>query len=461
MIKITTLPILAVITLFLAACSTEDSTNEPENSAANDELSSLVWSPCSGNEELECTTLSVPMNYNDERAGNIEIALNRLPALQQPASGVLLLNGGGPESSLEVTEIVAETDALPESVRERYDAISFDPRGFGESTPISCDVSSDLASTIYLANADMINTFVQERTGLAQNCLNQLGDYLLQIGSMNVVRDMESIRQALGVDKLSFIALSYGTRLAALYLQNFPENSEAFILDASDIPSGSSLVDARDIQSLQQENLESFLEKCTQIEPDCNPVELEQRLISEVNALASDESLEELSVLFDLIELSVEDPEAADIVIPAFTSFEEDELSVEVAQYAVLCTDDPVRPTATDIVGYLEEFNNISDLYAEYSIDVAGRCAGWPESIDPLPTIGTSIAPMSLVIGGTNDTTTPFEWSVDMASAIGGYLLASSHDDHTVVYSGESDCVDDIVTTFLVDGQLPTAGDCL
>jgi len=518
MIKSAKLSILAICTVLLAACSSDDSSDEPsnappvdsstappgessniapdepttapENTPANDPLGTLIWSPCPDNEALDCTTLSVPMNYNDEQAGNIEIALNRLPALQQPASGVLLLNGGGPSTSLDITVVAEEFDLLPDSVRERYDAISFDPRGFGLSTPISCAVNEEQSSNLYLTNAEMINNYVQESTALAQTCLNQVGDYLLQVGSMNVVRDIESIRQALGVEKLSFLALSYGSRLAALYLQFFPERSEHFIIDASDIRDGTSLSEARDIMSLQQENLDAFLAMCTQLDPNCNADDIEQRLISLANEFSADGDEDLLALLLNLLDTAFDDQEFADILIAPLVSFlttgddsallqvvdsfsgdddddgddeqsPEEELSEQVAQFAVLCSDDPSRPTANDVIAFLDEFNGVSDLWAEFNIDVVGRCVGWPASVNPLPEIGTSTAPSSLVVGGTNDTTTPFEWSVDMANAIGGFLLASSHEDHTIVYSGDSECVDNIVTTFLVDGTLPTAGDCL
>lgn len=487
MIRNIKLLMLAISTILLAACSSDDSPDEQPD----DHSGTLAWSTCPGNQALDCATLNVPMNYGNEQAGEIEIALNRLPALQQPASGVLLINGGGPGASLYITELVVENEVLPESVLERYDVISFDPRGFGESTPISCDVPDNQASTDYLANGDMINTFVQQSTELAESCHTQLGDYLLQLGSMNVVRDMESIRQALDVEKLNFIGLSYGTRLAALYLQTYPERSEAFILDASENRDSTVLTWAKDVQPALQQNLESMLMQCSRTEPDCNPDELQQLLINRMNALVAEGNQEELMLLLGLVGDAAEESELADLLIAPLASYllrgevaglealvvmlesddgdededddevDENDMTFSVGQRAVLCADDAFRPTETDLIGYLEDFNTRSDFFAETYIDVAGACAGWPESPDPLPPIATSTAPMSLVIGGTSDTTSPIAWSEAMANAVGGYFLASSHDDHTVVYQGESECVDNIVTEFLVDGQLPSAGDCL
>ena len=122
---------------------------------------------------------------------------------------------------------------------------------------------------------------------------------------------------------------------------------------------------------------------------------------------------------------------------------------------------DAFRPSESDLLANLEEFNLVSDLFAEAFIGLAGSCAGWPESPEPVPLIATGTAPGSLVIGGTSDAQTPIQWSEEMAQSIGGYFLASSHNGHTAVFNDESECVDGIVTSFLVDGQLPTAGDCL
>jgi len=325
---------LAMIVVLLSACSSDDpSTDEPKL----EQPRTLIWRSCPDNPELGCATLKVPMDHTNVQSDEIDIALNRLAAIEQPAIGALLFNPGGPGGSgIEALEVLASIDTVPASVRQRYDLIGFDPRGIGASTPVDCEEFATGDVSDYIRDRSEIEDFVQQATNVARQCEEKYGSYLQYLGSMNVVRDMEFIRKALAVEQLDFIGYSYGTRLAALYLQSYPESSGAFVLDGS------------------------------------------------------------------------------------------------------------VRPVAS-----------VAPL-------VEGALPALQSNLEAmLAPIATNTAPASLVIGGTSDAQTPLLWSTEMAAAIGGYFLASSHAGHTSVFTEQSECVDRLVTDFLLDGQLPNGVDCL
>ncbi|MBX2882722.1 MAG: alpha/beta hydrolase, partial [Granulosicoccus sp.] len=130
------------------------------------------------------------------------------------------------------------------------------------------------------------------------------------------------------------------------------------------------------------------------------------------------------------------------------------------AQIAIACADDDTRPDAATLGDRLTQFNQQSDLFAEVFISVAGLCSVWPPALEPLELISTRTAPTALVIGGTSDASTPIEWSEQMTESIGGFFLRSEHSGHTSVYNQESECVDQYVTSFLLDGELPDLGSC-
>lgn len=465
---------VAICSFMLGACSSDDPVDEPEGV--------LTWRSCPEDTSLDCATLRVPMNYSNEQAGMIDIALNRLPASQQPSAGSLLFNPGGPGASgIEVLEILQEVDSVPETIRQHYDLIGFDPRGIGSSTPIDCDTSDIDVLGDYLVDEESISEFVRQSTELAAQCLEQEGDYLLQLGSMNVVRDMESIRKALNETELDFIGYSYGTRLAALYLQTYPDTSGSIILDGSLRPDASVAALAEGALPAMQQNLEQMLQNCVIADPDCNPAQLQRLLVEKVDTLLSENREAELALLGELVITATEDPSLGDLLIAPLGSYllrgdrsglelliqlldpedDGDEDDDTLIHKAVMCADDAYRPAAAELSALLPVFNARSDLFAEAYIALAGSCAGWPESVEPLSPIATGTAPAALVIGGTSDAQTPLPWSEEMAIAIGGHYLASSHAGHTSVYNGESACVDTIVTTFLLDGLLPGAADCL
>nr|WP_248492206.1 alpha/beta hydrolase [Tsukamurella sp. PLM1] len=58
----------------------------------------------------------------------------------------------------------------------------------------------------------------------------------------------------------------------------------------------------------------------------------------------------------------------------------------------------------------------------------------------------------------TGDPTTPYEGGVSLAGSLGGALLTVEGEQHTVVMSGASRCVNDVVNDYVVDLTLPDEG---
>jgi pimeloyl-ACP methyl ester carboxylesterase len=90
----------------------------------------------------ECTTVNVPLDYDQPNGATIQIAMVRLPATDPGAKiGSIFLNPGGPGGSgVEFALFFGPFAELfwgPE-VRARFDIVGFDPRGVARSTPIKC-----------------------------------------------------------------------------------------------------------------------------------------------------------------------------------------------------------------------------------------------------------------------------------------------------------------------------------
>ena len=99
------------------------------------EPEALQWTACGGG--LSCATVHAPIDYADPSRGSLELALVRRPA-RNPAQriGSLLVNPGGPGAS--GVQRVRRGFTVSAEVGARFDLIGFDPRGVGESTPITC-----------------------------------------------------------------------------------------------------------------------------------------------------------------------------------------------------------------------------------------------------------------------------------------------------------------------------------
>ncbi len=205
--------------------------------------SSLRWHACQGQGgNVECTTLSVPLNYADPRGRHISLALDMVPATA-PVSrqqGVLLVNPGGPGGDgLPLAGEVAQ--GLTPSVAADYDIVGFDPRGVGSSVPsLSCDpgffatVRPDYIPRSQAAEQVLIN---RART-YAQDCQQRFGWLLPYMTTDDVARDLDSIRAAFGVSKVNYFAFSYGTYIGQVYATLFPQRVRRMVLDSVVDPTG-------------------------------------------------------------------------------------------------------------------------------------------------------------------------------------------------------------------------------
>ncbi|MCL1838229.1 MAG: hypothetical protein FWG47_02795, partial [Propionibacteriaceae bacterium] len=90
----------------------------------------LKWKECG---KAECATVLAPLDYDDPTSQAITLALKRIKATQEPKIGSLFINPGGPGASG-----IEYVDTFHRKGLERFDIISWDPRGVGASTPVKC-----------------------------------------------------------------------------------------------------------------------------------------------------------------------------------------------------------------------------------------------------------------------------------------------------------------------------------
>jgi pimeloyl-ACP methyl ester carboxylesterase len=186
---------------------------------------------------MQCATLRVPLDYAHPSGRSISIALTMVPATA-PASeqqGVMLVNPGGPGGpGRGMASWVAQ--GIDPSVAAKYDIVGFDPRGVGGSNPaLSCDPNFFAG-----ARPDYIPTSAAEEQQMitrakdyAAGCQQRYGWLLPFMRTTDAVRDMDSIRAAFGVSKITYYAFSYGTYLGQVYSTLFPTHVRRIVLDSN------------------------------------------------------------------------------------------------------------------------------------------------------------------------------------------------------------------------------------
>ena len=98
-----------------------------------------------------------------------------------------------------------------------------------------------------------------------------------------------------------------------------------------------------------------------------------------------------------------------------------------------------------------------SKYFAE-SLRAGTGCIGTPDPVDPLIIGPADGAAPILVIGTSGDPATPYDWSVALADSLSSAVLFTVEaEGHTAFLTVE--CVEPVVTRYLVDLEMPAAGE--
>jgi pimeloyl-ACP methyl ester carboxylesterase len=177
---------------------------------------------------VECGRLKVPENY-DKPGREIEIAFMIVRARnnEDPQNPVLFLSGGPGAPSLVYAEMLVANPQIHEVVVDR-DWVFYDQRGSGRSLPaLRCPREANYTLRVRLCRDKLI----------------QEGVDLSQYNSERSARDIEALRNGLGVKQWNLWGISYGSRLAFAVARDFPASVRAIVHDAPSDPEAPEIVD--------------------------------------------------------------------------------------------------------------------------------------------------------------------------------------------------------------------------
>lgn len=206
--------------------------------AAQVAVAPVRWGRCASaalrSAGARCGFVTVPLDHDDPSAGTVRIAVSRVRHKTRRFQGVMLVNPGGPGGSgLEFSTI---GPAMPRRSGASYDWIGFDPRGVGASRPaLSCQPGYfrfDRPPYVPRTRATL-NTWLNRSESYAKACDVRNGALLENMRTVDVVRDIELIRQALGVRRINYYGYSYGTYLGQVYASMFPGRVRRMVLDSN------------------------------------------------------------------------------------------------------------------------------------------------------------------------------------------------------------------------------------
>ena len=470
--------------------ATSASTSTPESTDASttgptETTAGIAWDDC-GVENVDCGYLAVPLDYADPDGEQIELFVARHNALDpENRIGSLLVNPGGPGFGGSVLAFAA-TQIYSPSILDRFDIIGWDPRGTGESVP-AVDCVDDYDE--WFTEGDITPDTDEERqAGIALVedyvgiCLENNAEFIEHVGTNNSARDMDSIRQALGEETISYFGFSYGSELGAVWATLFPETVRAAILDGAADPNADA-IDA----SIQQrrgfeEALGRFLARCSS-DRTCafhNGGDAEgafDDFMEEIdeNPLPTREGRPDLTrgmaltavgqAMYDQLYWSTLESalaaaasgngsELLDLWDAYYQRQPDGTYGNELEAFlAIGCADEEERFTVAEADSFIPRVQAAAPRFAPSTLGDYS-CTFWPAALDPrVDVTGIGAGPI-VVIGTTGDASTPLASTRNMAEALqDGRLVIVDAEQHTG-YSA-SECAQDVVDRYLIDLEAP------
>jgi pimeloyl-ACP methyl ester carboxylesterase len=171
---------------------------------------------CGADEDLQCAKVTVPIDRSGAVPGTIKLNVVRVPA-KTPSGKAVFAFAGGPGQG--ATPFAVDFSLQLEKAQRTHDIVVFDQRGTGESGPIDC------------TDVDRVRD-IRDADAQVRACGRKLGAAAPFYTTQDTVADIESIRSAIGYEKIGMLGVSYGTKVELAYAAAFPERVSRMVLDS-------------------------------------------------------------------------------------------------------------------------------------------------------------------------------------------------------------------------------------
>jgi pimeloyl-ACP methyl ester carboxylesterase len=204
-----------------------------------------------------CGVLEVPEDWTQPTGTTIDLEVAVVPALnRRSAAPPLFLLAGGPGQG--ATAMYVSFASAFARVNRNHAIVLVDQRGTGKSAPLTCEYPEDWQMT----SSDEGLQALRQAT---QACLAKYGDRVRFYTSSAAVADLSAVRAALKFGTIDLYGVSYGTRVAELYMRRYPATVHAVILDGVTYPEQAI---GPDTPLDGERALDLILKRCAE-SPDC------------------------------------------------------------------------------------------------------------------------------------------------------------------------------------------------
>ena len=436
----------------------------------------LAWSACYV--DVQCAELEVPLDHDDPASSTATLSVVRQPVLDQSKRlGVLLVVPGGPGG--QGVPYIRDGSIFSVALRERFDVVSWNPRGVSEGTQVDCGESLESLTSGLDPTPETeseVSAWRERSQTFADGCRKRSGDLLPHLSTVSSARDIDALRVALGEEQLSLLGISYGTAVTSVYATLFPDRVRAAVLDgAYDIgaPLGGSNVQWA---TANERALTTMLRRCSRdtlcpFHSEGDPFGAFDRLMEQLERapLGTGADRLDLQRAWTAIRFSLYNEFGWDALLSALESARRG----DGAELRHLATSFGTSFDAAISISCLDrrrdEFTMDDDTAAavlaaapRFGRWVAGWrdsvCSFWPVEPDPPPAVTAKGAGLVLVVGSTGDVATPLAASRDLATRLDRAALLTVEGNHHTSYWGDAtdrECVRVVVDGYFIDLDVP------
>ena len=475
--------------LVLVGCGSNGSSNPATTISTGPYVpTGFDWKACDDSAStttVQCSTLQVPFDYNNPSAGTFTLYVKLLPAANPTLRiGSMMVNPGGPgfggSSLADDASYYFSTD-----ITDHFDIIAWDPRGTGKSTPaVNCvdDYDEYFGIDSPPDSPEENQALIDASQAFNDECMANSGEILPYISTQASATDMDSIRQALGEDKISYFGFSYGSELGATWATLFPQTVRAAVFDGAVDPQATSSQEGMAQAGGFEGQLTTFLAACSEnstcvfynggkaeaafdallfaldakplvVSADRTPVTQGVAFTAVAQAMYSDSNWPQL-------EQALADAQQGDgsgllqLYDDYYQRKEDGSYGNELEAFlAISCLDDPGSTSIKEVEAAVPDYVAVAPrLGANFGFGYS--CALWPvEPAIKIDVTGKGAGPI-VVIGTSGDPATPLASTRKMAAALEqGVLLVVEANQHTGY--GANECINTAVDSYLINLTVP------
>lgn len=409
----------------------------------------------------ECATLQLPVDWRNPGGPTFGLALaRRQTAVPGERVGVLVFGPGGPGDS-GVDRIKTGISRFSTDLRDRFDIVSFDPRGVARSNPVKC--SAELLNkqpSPIIENAAQFTATISYNRRLANDCREHTGPLYDHLDTWQTVRDVDAVRRALGESTISFHGSSYGTLLGAQYAETYPRRVRAMVLESvSDHGSRSTRSFLDDQAAAGQDSFDEFVKWCDATTTCALHGRDIHALWAELLAKSPDPFTLSFAVFRQLYEPRWS--ALAEMLKAGVTPPKPVQTGVASYPLAVFCQDWnlPVR-SYREYAGHLQRLaRNNQDLRYPGQLMAVSICLGAPPADNPQHLLKVrDLETPVLLANAVHDPATGYNWARSVERQLGRYGVLLTYEGWGHGSYTKSPCMQRTIDDYLIARDVPERG---